>query len=284
MKRTLFKIAQESRLHGQDLWDWTMWVTPVADGRASLAQIRWVMYGLHPCYPNPNRVIRDAQHGFRLAMSSASLEDATWGSFAVFVTIALIDGRREHHEAPLDLQKADGTPAPPLLPLPKTADYAESKRYFKLLKGKSAFGYAREVLAQAEHLQVASRSADPTLDPEVVARIDDERIWIAQQKALCTYKDPSLPNDTRLQDALRILKAEPCRLDLVSCRDTETLGLGGAIYKRLWEFDRSRRSRTVKRTITSMQVLLPEPTSSTFARCTPARRKLKWAPQLAASG
>jgi predicted acylesterase/phospholipase RssA len=59
-----------------------------------------------------------------------------------------------------------------------------------------------------------------------------------QQEALCTYKDPLLPLDTRLRRAMKRL-AE-CQGGLAGSPDPETLGLAGAIHKRLWEVDGRR--------------------------------------------
>lgn len=60
-------------------------------------------------------------------------------------------------------------------------------------------------------------------------------LWAQQQRALCTYKDTQLRPDYRFQTALEILKS--IGLHKSETRDKETLGLGGAIYKRLWEYD-----------------------------------------------
>ena len=56
---------------------------------------------------------------------------------------------------------------------------------------------------------------------------------LTQEHALCTYKDANFPADKRYHQALAIL-AE-IGLGQAECRDKETLGQGGAIYKRLWE-------------------------------------------------
>ena len=63
-----------------------------------------------------------------------------------------------------------------------------------------------------------------------------ESIWIHQQLALCTYKDEDLYPETRFQQALEILEAEPLNLRQSGNDNAETLALGGAVYKRLWEF------------------------------------------------
>ncbi|HKN83935.1 MAG TPA: tetratricopeptide repeat-containing protein [Pyrinomonadaceae bacterium] len=89
------------------------------------------------------------------------------------------------------------------------------------LKRAKQFGYARRILARAR------------LDPSIN---DDSRVrrTIFQQLALCTYKDPDLPADTRLDRALEILRELENLADSI---DQETLGLAGAIYKRKWEID-----------------------------------------------
>jgi predicted acylesterase/phospholipase RssA len=61
------------------------------------------------------------------------------------------------------------------------------------------------------------------------------RRTVYHQLALCTYKDPDLQADERLDRALDILR-ESCE-DLNLTTDQETLGITGAIYKRKWELD-----------------------------------------------
>lgn len=88
------------------------------------------------------------------------------------------------------------------------------------LKAEKQFGLARRVLARAR--------LDPNLveDPEL-------RIRIFQQSALCTYKDPDLQAEARLDQALEILRQSGDNPDKTT--NQETLGLIGAIYKRKWE-------------------------------------------------
>lgn len=90
----------------------------------------------------------------------------------------------------------------------------------KHLKKERAFGLARKLLDQYAEDQEVRRNADL-------------RVKIAQQRALCTYKDPDLPADEKLDQALRILQADA---DLAGTTDRETLGQAGAIYKRKWEY------------------------------------------------
>ncbi len=57
-----------------------------------------------------------------------------------------------------------------------------------------------------------------------------------QQQALCTYKDNEIVTEEGLQAALNILNSDQNDLLEETC-DQETLGIAGAIYKRMWEVD-----------------------------------------------
>lgn len=59
--------------------------------------------------------------------------------------------------------------------------------------------------------------------------------WYRQQLALCTYKDHEIHPLKGFKEALEIL--EELGLRNPSCNDAETLALGGAVYKRKWEYD-----------------------------------------------
>lgn len=67
-------------------------------------------------------------------------------------------------------------------------------------------------------------------------RIENDSYFL-QQMALCTYKSKSPTEKVALNDALAIIY----RLDPEgrTTNDPETLGIAGAIYKRLWLLDRS---------------------------------------------
>jgi predicted acylesterase/phospholipase RssA len=88
------------------------------------------------------------------------------------------------------------------------------------LKREQEFGLARLILEQA----IEESRGDKALSKR-----------INQERALCTYKDPTLPADSRLDRALAILKE--LDEDLAKTRDQETLGIAGAIHKRKWEID-----------------------------------------------
>jgi hypothetical protein len=89
----------------------------------------------------------------------------------------------------------------------------------KQLKQGKAFGYARKLLERTRE----------SLDPETDTQ---QKLKLAQEHALCTYKDPDLPVSDRLDRALRILEAAD---GLQETQNQETLGLAGAIFKRKWE-------------------------------------------------
>lgn len=93
------------------------------------------------------------------------------------------------------------------------------------LKKERAFGLARKLLDKY--------AGDPAVRADATARIK-----LAQQRALCTYKDPDLLSDEKLDAALQILKEGD---DLTRTTDRETLGLAGAIYKRKWEIEGHER-------------------------------------------
>ncbi|MFP3596975.1 tetratricopeptide repeat-containing protein [Chryseobacterium sp. SIMBA_029] len=67
-------------------------------------------------------------------------------------------------------------------------------------------------------------------------KVENDSYFI-QQLALCTYKNKNVSEKIALTDALSIIKTlEP---DGRSTNDPETLGITGAIYKRLWLLDNS---------------------------------------------
>ncbi len=87
------------------------------------------------------------------------------------------------------------------------------------LKSMNEFGYARRLLGRATEQPIHEQKL---------------KMKIGQRHALCTYKDPDLPVYDKLIRALEILHETD---DLKATRDNETLGLAGAIYKRMWQVD-----------------------------------------------
>lgn len=94
----------------------------------------------------------------------------------------------------------------------------------RTLRGGRKFSLARKILQR--------------LVDERLINGHPERLKVVQKLALCTYKDMDLPADEKLQDALEILRE---RADLTATTDPESLGLAGAIYKRLWELTAQQR-------------------------------------------
>jgi predicted acylesterase/phospholipase RssA len=87
-----------------------------------------------------------------------------------------------------------------------------------VLRTNQQFGYARRLFRRLHE-------ANP----------DD--LEVRRQYAFCVYKDAELPAARRLDRALDILcGAGPLR----ESRDSETLGIGGAIYKRKWDVEARR--------------------------------------------
>lgn len=89
------------------------------------------------------------------------------------------------------------------------------------LSAKCQFGLARKVLAEVR--------------PEGLST-SPGRLKLAQRRCLSTYKDPDLPADWRLAEALRILGEAD---DLATTRDQESLGLAGSIFKGKWKLTSS---------------------------------------------
>lgn len=104
-----------------------------------------------------------------------------------------------------------------------TADTAPSKvtleKPIELLKDKKHFADARLMLEEA--LKIIPKGSDYN--------------WAQQQLALCTYKDTQLRPEFKFRKSLEILQG--IGLNDPATSDPETLGLGGAVYKRMWEHD-----------------------------------------------
>src|SRR2546422_230919 len=96
----------------------------------------------------------------------------------------------------------------------------------KKLKEEKQFGLARRLLSRAR--------LEPSINDDPKLRLE-----VYQQSALCTYKDPDLQADARLDRALGILR-QSCE-DISTTTDQETLGITGAIYKRKWDLDNQKQ-------------------------------------------
>jgi predicted acylesterase/phospholipase RssA len=103
--------------------------------------------------------------------------------------------------------------------LPPEEVYSLAER----LKGTNEFGYARKLFGR-----LRSTGDDNGLSNSVAK--------VGQRHALCTYKDPDLPASDRFRRALEILD-EVDRAELTDLETQESLGLRGAIYKRIWQVE-----------------------------------------------
>ena len=97
-----------------------------------------------------------------------------------------------------------------------TLTFENLKSLVENLKGDKSFGDTRKLLQYAQQCPNLNRQS----------------VWIAQQLALCTYKDQDLHVDIKFDSAMSILKKS---LDLASTQDPETLGIVGAIHKYKWD-------------------------------------------------
>jgi predicted acylesterase/phospholipase RssA/MinD-like ATPase involved in chromosome partitioning or flagellar assembly len=105
-------------------------------------------------------------------------------------------------------------------------DIAEIESLARTLKNGQEFGYARRLFALARR------------HPGYKSLDEKRRRWFGQQHALCTYKDPDLSAERFLR-AYEILREVD---DPGTSTDQETLGLAGAIFKRLWQVEGQRQS------------------------------------------
>ena len=97
-----------------------------------------------------------------------------------------------------------------------TLTFEDLKSLVGTLKGEQAFGDTRKLLQYARQR----------------SNFQDHSDWIAQQLALCTYKDQDLHIDIKFDSAMSILQNS---VDLAGTQDPETLGIVGAIHKYKWE-------------------------------------------------
>jgi predicted acylesterase/phospholipase RssA len=110
-------------------------------------------------------------------------------------------------------------------PLP---DAAALKTLVGVLQGELQFGRARKLIAAA----LGREGKDGGRPGRRVSPA--EQLWLVQQLALCTYKDEELLPSSRFRDALILL--EEIGLRDANTTDSATLSLGGAVYKRKFEF------------------------------------------------
>ncbi len=117
-----------------------------------------------------------------------------------------------------------------------TLPFKEFKALVGRLKGEQEFGLARKLL-MAGHAQTEKSKPKEFVSTFTKGRQPGgktpDAVWIIQQQALCTYKDEELQPAKRFAEALRLL--ESIGLRNKSTTNAETLSLGGAVYRRMWE-------------------------------------------------
>ncbi|KPV65060.1 MAG: YEATS family protein [Candidatus Bathyarchaeota archaeon BA1] len=79
-------------------YDWYEWRVFVDEDDTVLNKIEYVLYLLHPTFPNPIRIVHDKKSKF-------ALESSGWGSFTMFITVRFKDGTEEEVRYFLDLSK-----------------------------------------------------------------------------------------------------------------------------------------------------------------------------------
>jgi predicted acylesterase/phospholipase RssA len=106
----------------------------------------------------------------------------------------------------------------------------------KILGGVKAAPGELELLAKAlkteTNFGLARRLLEIRFDERDVQSSQVLKQEIGAKWSLCTYKDPDLPLDARLDEALRILSSIA---SLDTTENQEILGQAGAIHKRRWE-------------------------------------------------
>jgi hypothetical protein len=91
-------VNQNTIYKGNDWWQWSVWIE--GDDR-ELDQLEYVVYTLHPSFPQPIQKISNRSTKFRLSASG-------WGSFMIFIEIKYKDQRIEKTEHWLKLEYPSG--------------------------------------------------------------------------------------------------------------------------------------------------------------------------------
>lgn len=105
-------------------------------------------------------------------------------------------------------------------------DLAEKEKSIFALNEKADFEMSKSNFKEAKKIW-----------KKLVDKIENDTYYI-QQLALCTYKDKTINPNIALLDALKIIsQLEPDNRNTI---DPETLGITGAIYKRLWENNKTK--------------------------------------------
>jgi hypothetical protein len=122
--------------------------------------------------------------------------------------------------------------------LKEIADVQKARKILRGTGGSEDVKYALAMELKKENRFGLARKLLGRINPSAITDPKITKVKVGQQHALCTYKDPDLPADERFTRAFKILEQVDNPL---SSTDQETLGLAGAIYKRIWEVDAQKR-------------------------------------------
>lgn len=138
-----------------------------------------------------------------------------------------------------DVAKAAAATAPDLDEQEDIVDYSERMKEVNEAQQEGDFVTAKVLLTQLRKKikesarkaaeRAAADAARQGLQSEVQERGEDP--YIIQRLALATYKSKQPTPQAALEEARALLLT----LDPATCNDAETLGLWGAVHKRLWE-------------------------------------------------
>lgn len=118
-------------------------------------------------------------------------------------------------------------------------DYPDSmeqiKAYVAMLETEERFYQARQLLnhVRDKYRSIRQFQSESTETKWWQTDAAQDEVWVTQKQAFFIYKNPELPPRTRFNDALSLL--EEIGLRDSTNLNAETLGLGGAAYKRKWQ-------------------------------------------------
>ena len=94
----IYRIEQAFEYQDNDWWKWSVWI----EGKDSdLDLIDYVVYTLHPTFPNPVRKMTNRKEKFILSTEG-------WGVFTIYAKLGLKDEREIMLEHNLSLKYSDG--------------------------------------------------------------------------------------------------------------------------------------------------------------------------------
>ncbi|MBF0519332.1 MAG: patatin-like phospholipase family protein [Nitrospirae bacterium] len=247
------KIVQGSEKIGTEKWKW--WLN-IDTTKNELDNIDCVVYTLHPIFPNPVRINKDRKTNFRIEADfwkkETDVNKDEKKLLKVFAQVMMIDGKDIQLEHDLFFKEetenvktgkaeseAEGIAKKSLLLFSENVMTGkiesgangiavEALSLCSAFKKKRDFDSARRVLALARAELFKANSFKEK---------KDLYLKLTQQQALCTYKDPNLPNDTKFDAAISILLEGD---DLLMTTSQETLGIAGAIYKYKWQTEANK--------------------------------------------